>query len=119
MPLAADGGSKEGGTVSSSDGGTCVNIDVSNFDTSCTADSDCIEVTPGTICAGYTCICGGASISAADQARYDALLASVPRGEGPGCNCPAFGIPRCLQSQCVLCATFPNPHEDPRCPDGG
>jgi hypothetical protein len=88
------------------DGGFCVNIDVSTYDTSCGVDSDCINIAPGMICDGYNCLCGGAAVSAGGQARYNAALASVKAGAGPFCGCPAFGWPRCINVHCVYC---PNP----------
>lgn len=103
-----------------SDGATCVNIDVSTYDLSCQTDSDCINVSAGTICSGYNCLCGGAAISAADQARYNAALGSVEAGPGPYCSCPYFGRPRCLQAECVYCPSAVGPMPaPPGCPDGG
>jgi hypothetical protein len=113
-------------TESTPDGGgsgdarTCVDIDPASYDTSCQSDSDCIDVSAGVICSGYNCLCGGATINASGQARYEAALASVTRGAGPGCGCPYLGRARCVQSQCVIChpgyLNDPNP---PGCPDGG
>jgi hypothetical protein len=112
------GSTPEGG--SSGDARTCVDIDPATYDTSCQIDSDCIDVSGGVICSGYNCLCGGTAISASEQARYNAALASVPAGPGPHCNCPYFGRARCVQSQCVIChpgyLNDPNP---PGCPDGG
>jgi hypothetical protein len=106
--------------VAATDGASCVDIDVSTYDRSCQTDSDCINVAAGTICSGYNCLCGGAAISATEQARYNAALASVQPGPGPYCGCPYFGRPRCLQSQCVYCPSSIGPMPaPPGCPDGG
>ncbi|HEX8794439.1 MAG TPA: hypothetical protein VF765_26020 [Polyangiaceae bacterium] len=108
------------GDVAASDGATCVDIDVSTFDRSCQNDSDCINVSAGTICSGYNCLCGGAAINASEQGRYNAALASVEAGPGPYCQCPYFGRPRCLQAQCVYCPSSIGPMPaPPGCPDGG
>ena len=116
--LAACGGQVAG---SGGDGGLCVDIEPSAFDTSCSADSDCIGIAAGNICSGYNCICPGAAISAKSQAAYEATLSKVPKGSGPMCSCPAFGAAHCIASQCVFC---PNPAMNPPsyppgCPDGG
>jgi hypothetical protein len=106
--------------AAASDGATCVDIDVSTYDRSCQTDSDCINVSAGTICSGYNCLCGGATISASEQSRYNAALASVQPGPGPYCSCPYFGRPRCLQAQCVYCPSSIGPMPaPPGCPDGG
>jgi hypothetical protein len=108
------------GDGAASDGATCVDIDVSTYDRSCQTDSDCINVSAGTICSGYNCLCGGAAINADGQARYQAALASVQPGPGPYCGCPYFGRPRCLQTQCVYCPSSVGPMPaPPGCPDGG
>jgi hypothetical protein len=114
---SSDGAAGDG---AASDGATCVNIDVSTYDTSCQTDSDCINVSAGKICSGYNCLCGGATINADGQARYNAALASVEAGPGPYCGCPYFGRPRCLQAQCVYCPSSIGPMPaPPGCPDGG
>ena len=119
-----DGGSTsaDGAAVDAAagDGATCVDIDVSTYDKSCQTDSDCINVAAGTICSGYNCLCGGAAISAGEQARYNAALGSVEAGPGPYCGCPYFGGPRCIQAQCVYCPSSVGPMPaPPGCPDGG
>ena len=120
--VAACGGQVAGfdGGTTQSDGGLCVDIEPSAFDTSCNTDPDCIGIATGNICSGYNCICPGASISASSQAAYDATLGKVPKGPSV-CSCPALGFSRCIASQCVFC---PNPALHPTtvpsgCPDAG
>ncbi len=119
--LIACGGQVTGGDGgSSNDGGACVDLEPSQFDTACTADPDCVSVASGNICSGYDCICPSAAISASSQAAYEAQLSKVPHGANI-CSCPALGIPHCVASQCVFC---PNPARHPQtlppgCPDGG
>ena len=109
-----------GGDAESGDAAFCVTIDPSTYDTSCQLDTDCINVTLGPICAGYNCTCGGAAINADGQARYDAVIASVPPGPGPRCQCPYFGRPRCVHAQCLYCPSSIGPMPaPPGCPDGG
>ncbi|MGH7293920.1 MAG: hypothetical protein ACRELB_03250, partial [Polyangiaceae bacterium] len=130
---SSGGGSSSGGTTSSdagstqedsgitsSDGGFCIDIDTSTYDTSCAVDDDCINVSAGVICAGYNCLCGGSTVSASEQARYEAALATVPQGKGPFCSCPYFGRPRCIATQCVFCpSSIGGSDPPPGCPDGG
>jgi len=103
------------------DGGTCVDLDVNSFDTSCAADTDCIAVAaPGVVCSGYNCLCPGSAINADGGAAYEALLSKIKPGPGPQCGCPALGQPRCVAAHCTFC---PNPAFGgpipPGCPDGG
>ena len=109
----ADSGSQSG------DGGACVDIDLATYDTSCQSDTDCINVNAGSICSGYTCLCGGHAINVDGEARYEAALSSVSPGPGPLCECPALGRPRCVQTQCVYCPSFSGTAGPPGCPDGG
>jgi hypothetical protein len=112
----------DAGDASPLDAGSCVHIDVSAFDTSCVNDADCLSVYAGVLCAGYNCICAaGGAINANDEARYQALVSSVPAGSGPHCNCPFLGRASCLQGRCVFCVAYPDPQnpDPPGCGDGG
>lgn len=107
--------------AASDGGGQCVDIQTTAFDTSCNADPDCVAVYAGNLCAGYNCICPTGAINTNSETAYYANLSKVPKGTGPMCQCPAFGTPRCVASQCVFC---PNPALNPSsyppgCPDGG
>lgn len=82
-----------------SDAGACVNVDVSTYDQTCSADSDCMEVTGGAVCTG-ACACGGSAINVDGKARYEAAVAAVKPAQ---CFCPAGGFPRCVQNHCRLC----------------
>ena len=84
----------------SSDGGACIDLEPSMFDTSCTTTSDCVDVTLGELC-DSGCLCGGSAINVADQAKYNQLAAGVPPGEV--CGCPYFGKPVCAGGQCIVC----------------
>jgi hypothetical protein len=78
--------------------GSCVNVDLSTYDQTCTADTDCIGVTAGQICTGG-CACGGSTINVNGEARYQAAVSSV---QTLACPCAADGIPRCIQNRCTL-----------------
>jgi hypothetical protein len=101
------------------DGGACGTLDLSSFDTSCASDSDCLAAGGGTFCTGQpVCTCPGALINVKEQARYQAELLDLESRfppSRPGCNCPYFGRPTCVQGQCTLCGGASGVH--PGCPD--
>jgi hypothetical protein len=88
--------SAEGGA---GDGGACVNVELSSYDQSCSVDSDCVEITSGTICNGI-CECGGSVINVDGQARYQAQVAGITTS---GCPCAYPGSPKCVNHTCALC----------------
>jgi hypothetical protein len=90
----------------------CVNIDLSTYDRSCKADSDCIQISSGMLCSP-TCLCGGSAINIDGQARYDDAIAPLEPGL---CPCPFLGPTRCVAGECTVCGVGPNPFN---CPDGG
>jgi len=91
---------------------TCVDIDVTTYDQSCTQSSDCLEITAGMFCTGG-CSCGGSLINVDGQARYNQAISGIVPG---ACSCPAWGAPTCVQDKCVFCL---GPNPAPGCPDGG
>jgi len=95
VTIGGSGGS--GGSDGST--GTCVDIRLSDFDTSCNKSSDCVEITAGTICNGG-CECGGATINASGMAQYNADIASIVPGL---CGCPISGTPTCVMGTCKNC----------------
>ena len=114
-----DASSDDGGPPA--DGGMCVDFGRPAFDTSCASDGECTSVFAGTLCPGYNCVCpAGRSIGPRDLPRYQTLASSVPRGAGPFCSCPALGRSYCVAGQCIWCANFASPGENPSgCRDGG
>jgi hypothetical protein len=110
----------DSGVTSTVDASICIDIDTADYDTSCNADTDCIDITAGEICSGYNCTCGGATINADDQDRYDTVFNSIQSGPGPLCSCPYFGTPRCVQHTCTFCPApdLGGPIPD-GCPDAG
>jgi hypothetical protein len=105
---SGDGGGG-GGSGSGSGGGSCVDIDLSSYDVSCKADTDCIEITSGQVCSG-SCTCGGSSVNASEQARYQAQLSSLQLGQ---CACPEEPQPQCLGNVCTICRGAPS--DPPAC----
>jgi hypothetical protein len=90
-----------------------VEIDLSTFDTSCKVTSDCIDISSGDVCSD-NCNCGGSTINASGQARYDALINQLPPS-AVDCFCPNLGTPTCVAGQCVVCGLG----STVACPDGG
>lgn len=114
LVLAACGGmsSSSNTDAGSSEGGSCVDIDLSTYDQSCSVDGDCILIAAGHLCPG-ACGCPAAPINAKEQARYEAAVAPAHL---LACPCAFPGSPRCVQNKCTLCT--PNSTE-PGCSDGG
>jgi hypothetical protein len=125
---SSSGGSSGGGAnsdagIGSSDGGgggnTCVDIDTTNFDTSCHVDNDCMEITTGYLCGADNCFCGGSTINVDGESQYDDLTYSLPPQEGV-CGCPFFGTPTCAQGTCTICPPPGSGESGPAgCPDAG
>jgi hypothetical protein len=100
----AGSGPGEGGSVyTEPDGESCVNIDVATYDHTCEQDSDCISITPGTICSGE-CICNvGAAVNQSEEARYQAAVSQLASSSSL-CPCPVAPSPVCHNHQCTLCS---------------
>jgi hypothetical protein len=87
------------------DASACVNIDLSDFDTSCSADSDCTSVSSGAYCPS-TCkgVCPNAAINRDGEARYEQTLAQAS-GSGEFCECGSLSLPDtyCNHGVCTYC----------------
>src|SRR5579863_4465987 len=93
------------------DSGDCF-IVATNYDQSCSADSDCVTMVEGTLvefgdyCTSH-CLCGGDAINQSAAAKYAADVAKTPLGSGAisGAGaCPCFGAPAtgcCQGGRCV------------------
>jgi hypothetical protein len=110
-PACNDGG------VTVSDGGAdakaCVDISLSDYDTSCTTASDCFGIQVGKVCSG-SCECGGTLVNVSGQAKYEAAVSGIEFSE---CPCPSAGEPACLHGVCAYCGG--GSMTSPDCPDGG
>jgi hypothetical protein len=89
---------------------TCVDIDLSTYDTACTKASDCITILAGEVCSG-SCDCFGPAVSASEQSRYDQAVSGIVFAE---CPCVSPGPLECVAGTCVLCG-----YEGASCPDAG
>jgi hypothetical protein len=88
----------------SGDGGACF-VSASNYDQSCTIDSDCQMVSSGNYCTAM-CSCGGSAINAAAGAQFNDDVSKTPLGSGAlgfvDCNCPLEIPPCCLHGVCEV-----------------
>jgi hypothetical protein len=73
----------------------------SNYDQSCSVDSDCAMVFSGNCCVGG-CFCGGSAINARAFTQFAADVARAEVGVAPGpiCGCPAEFNPCCIAGKC-------------------
>ena len=90
--------------LSSCGNGTPVNttLAISNYQTSCTAPSDCIAVFIGNVCG---CHCANAAISNADSARYQSEYHSAQQGcqQGLGCGVECVNTTvACTSNVCAI-----------------
>jgi hypothetical protein len=85
------------------DGGMCVNIDLSTYDQSCVLASDCIVILTGQVCSSE-CNCGGSPVNASEQRRYDEATSGIRFGE---CSCPVETAPSCVGNKCILPVAVP------------
>lgn len=88
--------------------GRCT-IDVSNYDQSCSSDSDCVNVAgkftvqSGNYCEMF-CMCAGDAISRVAVSQYIRDVSATPLGSGaipqPLCGCGLYPQPCCAQGRC-------------------
>lgn len=107
--------------TSPGDDASCL-IQASNFDQSCSVDSDCVSlagqfpVTSGNYCASI-CPCPADAINRAAIGTYIAAVSQTPYGMGAlpivGCNCAAGAGPCCVAGQCST--SCPTPCSQPPC----
>jgi hypothetical protein len=83
--------------------GACADtsINLSDFDTSCAKDNDCVVVNVGDICG---CHCGNAAINVSSEAAYDAEEQDKQAHcvNNDPCLCPANGSLACTKGVCVF-----------------
>jgi hypothetical protein len=80
------------------DGGTCVYVDPSTYDTSCKVDTDCTLIRSGEICSGE-CSCGGnTAINVDGEVQYKNAIAGLDLLD---CPCVAQPPPFCGGGQCL------------------
>jgi hypothetical protein len=114
---AADGAT-DGGAIGHTS--SCM-ILASNYDESCTADSDCQVVTAGDYCT-MLCPCGVASINVGAVAQFNRDVSSTPVGSGAlpwgSCLCTSNWGPCCRQGKCQAACYSPS-DALPACADAG
>jgi hypothetical protein len=89
------------------DAGSCIEIDLSTYDQSCSEPSDCLRVTGGLVCSSeFLCVyCGGSFVNRSEEARYQSAIASI---RGGVCNC-IEAVPQCVQNKCRSCEPASEP----------
>ncbi len=97
-------------------------ISASNYDQSCTADSDCTLVSQGNYCDGKSCQCLNGAVNAGAVPRYAADIGKTPVGSGAVvalvCPCiPPIG-PCCRSGACTTDCWSPS-DTLPACADAG
>jgi hypothetical protein len=85
-------------------------IQASNYDQSCTVDSDCVAIAAGNACFPCVVLCqtGGAINHSAVSSYESDISKTIGAGETSGvqCGCPAGFAPCCRAGMC---------HADPEC----
>jgi hypothetical protein len=87
-------------------------LPASDYDQSCTQDSDCVGIAEGDLCTEGCIGCVNAAINVRDQAKYQSAVS----GYADSCSCPAVLI-GCNAGTCGL-ATFPVPTREAGAQDG-
>jgi hypothetical protein len=85
------------------DGGMCVDIDLSTYDQSCVLASDCIVILTGQVCSSE-CTCGGSPVNASEQRRYDEATSGITFRK---CSCPIETAPSCVGNKCIVPVAVP------------
>jgi hypothetical protein len=119
---AASDASKDASPYASNAGGVVCTISASNYDQSCSTDTECAMVSSGDYCDSDQCFCGGSAISVGALAQFSADVAKTPIGTGaiPAafCGCPLEGPPCCRAGVCTTTCSSPN-DTLPACADAG
>jgi hypothetical protein len=91
------------GPPPATDGGMCVDIDLSTYDQSCVLASDCILILTGQVCSS-DCSCGGSPVNASERPRYEAATSGITFAK---CFCPVEVAPSCVASKCIRPVAVP------------
>jgi hypothetical protein len=81
-------------------GNTCGPIKASDYDQSCTQDSDCVGVFEGDLCRSGCVNCANAAIRASAQDQYHQDLTNKDPGSGGVCPCPLGPGVGCVNGFC-------------------
>ncbi len=87
-------------------------LPASDYDQSCTQDSDCVGITEGDLCTEGCIGCVNAAINVRDQAKYQSAVS----GFSGSCSCPSVPI-GCNAGTCGI-TTFPAPTREAGSQDG-
>jgi hypothetical protein len=116
-----DGEASEGDADAESYSGACL-ISASNYDQTCTADSDCAVVTSGDYCSTI-CLCGGSVINAVALTQFNKDVSETPvgtHGVVTGyCPCTPPQVPCCRHGKCAASGCSGPSDTLPSCVDAG
>jgi len=85
-------------------------IAASDYDQSCTVDTDCVGIATGDLCDGQCTDCVTAAINVRDQAKYQSDFSSKVSKE-VNCPCPSGDV-ACNAGTCGPATIFPVPPAD-------
>jgi hypothetical protein len=103
MTFVMAGGPDAGADANVDTAGPSCFIVASDYDQSCSADSDCVSVDFGNYCQ-WICRCGGDAINRDSLSQFTADTAMTPLGQGSipyACNCGYILGPCCRGGQCT------------------
>jgi hypothetical protein len=83
-------------------GNTCGTIQASDYDQSCSKDSDCIGITVGDFCDAICIDCTNAAVNVSAKAQYAADLTSKNAGAALVCPCPSGPPVTCKAGMCSV-----------------
>ena len=119
-------GSADASSVARTDAysGPCM-ISASNYDESCSVDTDCWEVSSGDYCSASTCLSGGSAINIGALAQFNEDVSKTPLGSGAlgsvFCGRRFSGGPCCRHGTCLGDPNACSPPADtlPSCAEAG
>ena len=86
--------------VGRADAGGACSMPASDFDSTCSTDADCTEVSGGDPCV-KGCHCPIAmNVRVAEKYTTDFMAIVAMTGESTLCGCPCLGTPACCQGRC-------------------
>jgi hypothetical protein len=83
-------------------GHTCGTIRASDYNQSCSSDSDCVGITEGDFCDAICVDCVNAAINVAAESQYEADLESKNAGAGEVCPCASGPPVTCKAGTCSV-----------------
>jgi hypothetical protein len=105
-------GGNSGGTRVTGDAGPSCSMSASEYDNSCSVDSDCVAVPEGAPCDNNclsVCPTSALNVRVASQYLADMKALMAEHNESPVCACPCYGGPYCCRGTCTSACSGCNP----------